>query len=164
MWRKNLHTSICWRQHFISFLKHSPHLLSINQELLFRFSICFHFFLFFHQNPWKTRLISVCHKYQGYLGERIRVKRGIRDYPNRQFPTFSPQTALSVSTVLNPSLAFQKLLCLTLSFHNVFSHFTNQKSKLIIRFSEHKLPSPTLEVINLVIKIQDKTNKISTFC
>lgn len=45
-WRKNLHTSICWRQHFISFLKHFPHLLSINQELLFRYSICFFFFFF----------------------------------------------------------------------------------------------------------------------
>jgi hypothetical protein len=63
-WRKILHTSICWR-HFTSSLKHSLHLLSINHELLFRFSICFHFFLFFHQNPRKTRLISICYKYQG---------------------------------------------------------------------------------------------------
>lgn len=66
---------------------------------LFSFFVCF---LFFHQNPWKTRLISICHKYQGYLGERIRVKRYSRDYPNQWFPTFSPLTPISIPTHIQP--------------------------------------------------------------
>lgn len=62
------------------------------------FPSVFIFFLFFHQNPWKIRLTSICYKYQGYLGERIRVKRALRDYPSHWFLTFSSQTTLSKST------------------------------------------------------------------
>ena len=78
-WKENLHTSICWRQHFISFLKHSPHLLSINQELLFRFSICFHFFSFsFIRIHGKLDLFQYAINIKHIWLKESRVKRGIK--------------------------------------------------------------------------------------
>lgn len=117
-WKGNLHTSICRRQHFISFLKQAPHSLSINQELLFRFSICFRFFfLFFHQNPWKTRLISIRHKYQDMWVKESELKEVLEIIHISSFQYFLHPHSFQ-------GLAFQELLCL--SFHKALLCFINK--------------------------------------
>lgn len=125
-WKENLHTSICWRQHFISFLKHSPHLLSINQELLFRFSICFLFFSFsFIRIHGKLDLFQYAINIKDIWLKESELKEVLKDYPNQQFPVFSPQTPLNISTCSGPKACY-----LTASTSNSVFSQCNFQSKV----------------------------------
>lgn len=134
-WKENSHFHLL-EQHFISFLKHSPHLLSINQELLFRFSICFHFFFSFIRVHGKLDLFQYAINIKDIWVKDSTVKRIIKRLSISAVSVFSPQTPLSISTCIRPKACYLTASMSNSVFSQCIFQLINQKSRLTVRFSD----------------------------